>query len=56
MPNRPSRGAPKARRIVLERQDYPPLLVSRALLLLAGAWAEANIVRRLDRARILAEA
>lgn len=32
------------------------MLVSQALLLLAGAWTEANIVRRLDPARILAEA
>lgn len=56
MPSRPSRDTSKARKFMIELQGYPPLLISQALLLLAGAWTEANIVCRIDPARILAEA
>jgi hypothetical protein len=37
-------------------RGFPPLLVSHALLLLADEWTDADITRRLDPARVLAEA
>ena len=46
----------KTHKLLLELQGYPPLLVSRALLLLAGEWTDSNLVCRIDPARILAKA
>ena len=37
-------------------RDHPPLLLSQALMLLAGEWTSSGVVRRLDPALVLAEA
>lgn len=51
----PSRGA-KAHEATFQPRDHPPLLLSQALMLLAGEWTNSGVVRRLNPALVLAEA
>lgn len=52
---RPGRSA-EAHEPAFQLQDHPPLLLSRALMLLAGEWTSSGVVRRIDPNLVLAEA
>ena len=43
-------------RVPHDDPTFPPLLLSCALTLLAGAWTSSGVVRRLDPNQVLAEA
>jgi hypothetical protein len=51
-----SRRSAEAREPAFQQQDHPPLLLSRALMLLAGEWTSSGVVRQIDPNLVLAEA
>jgi hypothetical protein len=56
MPRAHGRTGARVPKIVARLQTCPPSLVSRALMLIKGDWTDADVVRRIDPALVLAEA